>query len=57
MSAEETRVDIIEIINNDEPVKDAIIEVDLQEEIKEEIKEEGIKPKAKAIKTKSQTKD
>ena len=33
MSEEETRDDIIDIINNEEPVKEAIIE-----EIKEEIK-------------------
>ena len=38
MSEEETRDDIIYIINNEEPVK---------EEMKEEIDEEEIKPKAK----------
>ena len=40
MSEEETRDDIIDIINNEEPVKEEI-----KEEIKEE--EEEIKPKAK----------
>ena len=43
MSEEETRDDIIEILNNEEPVK----EEPINEEIKEEIKEEEIKPKAK----------
>ena len=38
MSEEETRDDIIETINNEEPVKEAIIE----EEVKKEIKEEEI---------------
>ena len=41
----------IEIINNEEPVK----EKPINEEIKEEIKEEEIKPKAKA-KSKSRAK-
>ena len=43
MSEEETRDDIIEIINNEEPVTEANIEEDL----KEAVIEEGIKPKAK----------
>ena len=47
MPEEETRDDIIDIINNAEPVKEAIIE-EVKEEIKEEIKEEEIKPNAKA---------
>ena len=42
MPEEETRDDIIEIVNNEEPVKEAIIEEDL----KETIIEEEIKPKA-----------
>ena len=53
MSEEETRDGIIEILNNEEPVKEETI----NEEIKEEIKEEEIKPNSKAkIKIKSQTK-
>ena len=44
MSEEETRDDMIEILNNEEPVKEAIIE-----EVKEEMQEEEIKPKAKPI--------
>ena len=44
MPEEETREDIIKLINNEEPVKETIIE----EEVKEQIKEEEIKPKAKA---------
>ena len=56
MSEGEARDDIIEIINNEEPVKEAIIEEEVKEEIKEEeIKEEEIKPKAKA-KSKSRAK-
>ena len=51
MSEEETRYDIIDTINNEEPVKEAITE----EEVKEEVKEEEIKPKAKA-KSKSRAK-
>ena len=51
MSEEETRDDIIYLINNEDPVKEEI-----KDEIKEEIKEQEIKPKAKAIKIKSQTK-
>ena len=43
MSEEETRDYIIEILNNEEPVKEEPID----EEMKEEIKEEEIKPKAK----------
>jgi len=43
MSEEETREEIEDIINNEEPVKE-----ETKEEIKEEIKEEEIKPKAKA---------
>ena len=42
MSEEETREDIIELINNEEPVKEAICET-----IIDEVKEEEIKPKAK----------
>ena len=42
MSEEETRDEIIDIINNEEPVKEEV-----KEEIKEEIKEEA-KPKAKS---------
>ena len=53
MSEEETRDDIIDIINNEEPVKEAIIE-EVKEAIIEEVKEE-IKPKAKA-KSKSRAK-
>ena len=36
MSVEEPRDDILEILNNEEPVKEAVIEEDLKEEIKEE---------------------
>ena len=43
ISEEETRDDIIEILNNEEPVK----EEPINEEIKKEIKEEEIKLKAK----------
>ena len=43
---EETREQIEDIINNEEPVKEAVIE-EVKEEVKEEIKEEEIKPKAK----------
>ena len=35
MSVEEPRDDILEILNNEEPVKEAVIEEDLKEEIKE----------------------
>ena len=51
MSEEETRDDIIEVINNEEPVKEAVCET----VIEEEVKEEEIKPKAKA-KSKSRAK-
>ena len=51
MSEEETRDDIIEILNNEEPVKEELI----NEEMKEEIKEEEIQPKAKT-KSKSRAK-
>ena len=54
MPEEETRDDIIDIINNEEPVKEAVCET-VKEEIKEEIKEEEVKPKAKA-KSKSRAK-
>ena len=53
MSEEETRDDIIDIINNEEPV--ACVSEAPQEEIKEEVKEKEIKPKAKA-KSKSRAK-
>ena len=33
MSEEETRDDIIEIINNEEPVKEAVIEEDLKKRL------------------------
>ena len=51
MPEEETRDDSIEIINNEEPVK----EEPINEYITEEIKEDEIKPKAKA-KSKSRAK-
>ena len=51
MSEEETRDDIIEIMNNEEPVR----EEPVNEEIKEAIIEEEIKPKAKP-KSKSRAK-
>ena len=47
MSEEEARDDIIDIINNEEPVKEAVCET-IEEEIQEEIQEEEVKPKAKA---------
>ena len=43
MAEEETRDDIIDIINNEESVK----EEPIKEEVKETILEEEIKPKAK----------
>ena len=56
MSEEETRDDIIDIINNEEPVKEAIIE-EVKEAIIEEVEEEEIKPKAKPkAKTKAKPK-
>ena len=45
MSEEEARDDIIDIINNEETVKEAIIEE--VKEVKETILEEETKPKAK----------
>ena len=46
MVEEESRDDIIDIINNEEPVKEAMIEEDLKEAIIEE-EEEEVKPKPK----------
>ena len=43
MTDEETREEIIDIINNEEPVKEEV-----KEEIKEEVKKEEAKPKAKS---------
>ena len=48
MSEEETRDDIIDIINNEEPVKEEIKEEPIKEEVKEEITEEEVKPKPKS---------
>ena len=57
MSEEETIDDIIEIINNEEHVKEAVCETVIEEEEvkEEEIKEEEIKPKPKP-KSKSRAK-
>ena len=58
MTEEESRDYIIDITNNEEPVKEAVCETikeEVKEEIKEEIKEEEVKPKAKP-KSKSRAK-
>ena len=47
MSEEETRENIEEIINNEEPVKEAVIEPIIEEEEEEEVKPKP-KPKARA---------
>ena len=47
MSEEETRETIEEIINNEEPVKEAVIEPIIEEEEEEEVKPKP-KPKARA---------
>ena len=38
MSEEESRNDVIEQINNEEPVKEAVIEAIIEEGLKEEVK-------------------
>ena len=54
MPEEETRDYIIDILNNEEPVKEEPAKEEIKEESKEEVKED-IKPKAKA-KSKSRAK-
>ena len=47
MAEEESRDDIIDIVNNEEPVKEAVIEPIIEEEEEEEVKPKP-KPRARA---------
>jgi len=47
MAEEESRDDIIDIVNNEEPVKEAVIEPIIEEEEEEEVKPKP-KPKPRA---------
>ena len=56
MSEEESREQIEEIINNEEPVKEAVFETIIEEEVKEEEIKPKPKPKASRARAKPKLK-